>query len=67
VDSQGEREQLLRKGYEAGVWYEKTYHGCSQCVLAAIMDVMDGGLACNSRATCGALTGRIGVLSDCES
>jgi hypothetical protein len=81
VDSQGEREQLSCKGYEAGVWYEKTYHGCSQCVLAAIMDVMDegddqvfrsasglaGGLACSSRATCGALTGRIGVLSDCES
>ena len=77
MDLQGEREQLLRRGYEAGVWYEKTYHGCSQCVLAAIMDVMGerddqvfrsasglaGGLACSSRATCGALIGGIMAIS----
>ena len=56
--------------------YEKTYHGCSQCVLAALQDAFDkrddaifqaatglaggGGLTCDG--SCGAYTGAIMFL-----
>ena len=71
------REELSRKAYETGVAYEKTYHGCSQCVLAAVTDVtgerddqvfraasgLAGGLGLSSHGSCGALTGGIMAIS----
>jgi mannitol-1-phosphate 5-dehydrogenase len=64
-------EQAERLGFE----YEKVYHGCGQCALAAITDTLDifdegafnaatglsGGLGLVGDSTCGALLG--GVLA----
>jgi C_GCAxxG_C_C family probable redox protein len=33
--------KLLKKAYELGFEYEKTYKGCSQCSLAAIQETLD--------------------------
>jgi C_GCAxxG_C_C family probable redox protein len=76
-NSEDEYEKLVSKGYELGYAYEATYHGCAQCVLAAIMDVLGGvddqifrsasglagGLAISSRGTCGALIAGIMCIS----
>ena len=62
---QENHKELLAKGYEIGYSYEKIFRGCSQCVLAAIMDVIGepddgvfrsatslaGGIAISSRGT----------------
>jgi len=59
------------RAYELGFEYERTYHGCGQCALAAVMDAMDmadeavfeaatpiaGGLGHCGETTCGALMG----------
>lgn len=66
------RQQLIRQAIELGIKYEKAYHGCAQCALAAILDVLQidapdvfqaatgfsGGIACLG-GTCGALSGSI--------
>lgn len=33
-------KDLARKGYSLGFEYEKEFHGCSQCALAALMDLL---------------------------
>jgi C_GCAxxG_C_C family probable redox protein len=69
--------EVVEKAYQLGKEYEKTYRGCSQCVIAALQDVLDirnddifksatglaggTGLACDSG--CGAYIGAILVLS----
>ena len=59
------------KAYKLGFEYEKIYHGCGQCVLAAIMDTLgmvddgafnaatnfSGGLGLYGKSTCSALLG----------
>jgi len=65
--------EIADRAFEAGRQYERTYGGCSQCVLAALQDVFGrrddavfqaatglaggGGLACDG--SCGAYTGAI--------
>ncbi len=64
------------KAYELGHYYEKTYHGCSQCAIAALQDVFDirnddifksstalaGGSALSTEGSCGAYIGALTVL-----
>jgi len=71
------RDRLLRRAYESGFQYEKSYHGCAQCAVAAIQDTLGvkdngtfmaangliGGVGCSSRGTCGALVGAVMVIS----
>jgi C_GCAxxG_C_C family probable redox protein len=71
------REKSRKRAYDLGFQYEKTYHGCAQCAVAAIQDTLglkdDGtfkaanalnaGLGCSSRGTCGALAGSAMVIS----
>ena len=35
------KKELLKKAYQLGFEYEKTYKGCSQCAIAAIQDTLD--------------------------
>ncbi len=64
------RDELLNKIQQSAYFYEKTYHGCSRCVLKAIQDHLDLGNGATLRAstplaagvtmrgeTCGALLG----------
>jgi C_GCAxxG_C_C family probable redox protein len=69
--------EVAEKAYQLGKKYEKTYRGCSQCVIAALQDTLDirnddifkaatglaggTGLACDSG--CGAYIGAVLVLS----
>lgn len=71
------RKELLKRAYELGFQYEKIYHGCAQCSVAAIQDALGigdggvfkaangfiGGVGCSSRGTCGALAGAVMVIS----
>ena len=71
------REALLEKAYKLGFEYEKTYRGCSQCVIAAIQDTLDiqddnvfksatglaGGVGLSGIGPCGAFSGAAMVLS----
>jgi len=34
-------ENAIEKAYELGKEYEKTYRGCSQCVVAALQDTFN--------------------------
>jgi C_GCAxxG_C_C family probable redox protein len=71
------REGLLEKAYKLGFEYEKTYRGCSQCVIAAIQDSLNiqddnvfkaatglaGGVGLSGIGPCGAFSGAAMVLS----
>ncbi len=66
-----EWQRRAQKAYALGFEYEKKYHGCGQCVLAAIGDVigmeepavfnaattLSGGLGLYGKVTCSALSG----------
>jgi len=68
---------LANKAYKLGFEYERIYHGCAQCVIAAVQDTLDiknddifkaltgcgggGGGICNS--SCGAYVGGNVMLS----
>jgi C_GCAxxG_C_C family probable redox protein len=70
-------EEAAERAHQLGKEYEKTYRGCSQCVIAALQDVLDArnddvfkastglaggtGLTCDSG--CGAYEGAVLVLS----
>jgi len=70
------RVQLVAKIGEAAYVYERTYHGCSQCVLAPLQDclrlgnrdsfkaatALAGGIA-RMGSTCGALVGGLMGIS----
>jgi mannitol-1-phosphate 5-dehydrogenase len=70
-DLEAKWAKMAERAYELGFEYERKYHGCGQCALAAVLDAMDmfdetafeaatpiaGGLGQNGEATCGALTG----------
>ncbi len=69
-------ENVAEKAYELGHYYEKTYHGCSQCAIAALQDVFDirnddifksstalaGGSALSCEGSCGGYVGALMVL-----
>jgi mannitol-1-phosphate 5-dehydrogenase len=62
-----------QQAYELGFKYEKVYHGCGQCTLAAVLETLDrfsepvfeaatglaGGIGLTGDATCSALTGAV--------
>jgi C_GCAxxG_C_C family probable redox protein len=62
-----------QQAYELGFRYEKTYRGCGQCTLAAVLEALDrfsepafrsatglaGGIGLAGDATCSALTGAV--------
>jgi len=70
-------KKLVEEAYELGSKYEKNYHGCAQCVVAAVLDVFDlkdddifkamtdlgggGGGLCDTG--CGAYVGGVAMLS----
>jgi C_GCAxxG_C_C family probable redox protein len=37
------RAEILKRAYDLGFEYEKTYRGCSQCAIAAIHDTLNIG------------------------
>ena len=67
---------IAEKAYELGKEYERTYRGCSQCVIAALQDALDirnddifrastglaGGGGITTDGSCGAYVGGILVL-----
>jgi C_GCAxxG_C_C family probable redox protein len=69
--------ELANKAYDLGKEYEKTYWGCSQCVIAGLQDALGirnddvfkaatglaGGTGLAGDSGCGAYTGAILVLS----
>jgi C_GCAxxG_C_C family probable redox protein len=69
--------ELVEKAYRLGKDYEKTYRGCSQCVMAALQDVLNikndaifkaatglaGGTGLTCDSGCGGYTGAVLVLS----
>ncbi len=69
-------EDATDKAYELGKHYERTYRGCSQCVIAALQDVFDirddaifksatglaAGSAMSGEGSCGAYVGGLMVL-----
>jgi len=36
-----DRRELAERAYSSGFEYEKRYHGCAQCVIAALQDVLE--------------------------
>lgn len=69
------REKLLKKAYEKGFEFEKTYHGCAQCTIAALQEFIDiddsvfkaatalaGGLCRQGSGPCGGFSGGLLVL-----
>jgi len=77
MERKGKKEELLEKAYELGFEYEKTYKGCSQCVIAAIQDTLEirddsvfksatglaGGGGLTGMGDCGAYAGGVMVIS----
>jgi C_GCAxxG_C_C family probable redox protein len=70
--------RLLQKAYDVGFDFEKRYHGCSQCAVAAVYEIFPdlknddvfkaasghgGGVGLSNLGNCGALTGGVMVLS----
>ncbi len=65
--------QAAQQAYQLGFEYEKVYHGCGQCTLAAVLETLDrfsepvfeaatglaGGVGLAGDATCSALTGAV--------
>jgi C_GCAxxG_C_C family probable redox protein len=70
------RREVAEKAYQLGKEYEKTYRGCSQCVIAALQDALDirnddifksatglaGGTGLAADGSCGAYVGAVLVL-----
>jgi len=77
MEGKERKKELLEKAYELGFEYEKTYKGCSQCVIAAIQDTLDirddsvfkaatglaGGGGLTGIGLCGGYAGGVMVLS----
>lgn len=70
-----EKEWILKKAYELGFHYERSFHGCAQSVIGAIRELFDitdiifkigagfsGGIGDEAIGTCGAFSGSIIVL-----
>jgi C_GCAxxG_C_C family probable redox protein len=77
MEQEGRKKELLEKAYKLGFEYEKTYKGCSQCVIAAIQDTLGirddtvfkagtglaGGGGLTGIGACGGYAGGVMVLS----
>ena len=77
MEKEKRKKELLEKAYELGFEYEKTYKGCSQCVIAAIQDTLEirddsvfkaatglaGGGGLTGIGACGGYAGGVMVLS----
>ncbi|NWG03816.1 MAG: C_GCAxxG_C_C family protein [Syntrophaceae bacterium] len=71
------KAEQVEKAYRLGKEYERTYRGCSQCVMAALQDTLGirndeifkaatglaGGIGLAGDSGCGAYTGAVLVLS----
>lgn len=69
-------QKYAAKAYRLGDDYERTYHGCGQCLLAAVFDTLSihqesvfqsatglaGGAGLVGHSTCGALIGSLMVF-----
>lgn len=72
-----EKSEIIKKAYDLGFEYEKTYRGCSQCAIAAIHDTLNisddsvfkagtglaGGGGLTGIGTCGGYVGGVMVIS----
>jgi len=71
-------ENILKKAYDLGFEFEKTYHGCAQCVIGAVYQLFPemrsedifraanaqaGGMGLTSKGQCGAAVGAGMILS----
>lgn len=70
-------QQFAENAFRLGDHYERTYHGCGQCLLAAVFDTLNihqenifqsatalaGGAGLVGNSTCGALIGSLMVFS----
>jgi hypothetical protein len=70
-DLEAKWASMAQRAYELGLEYERTYRGCGQCTVAAVLDAIGmfdeavfaattpiaGGLGHCGEATCGSLTG----------
>ena len=71
-------ESILKKAYDLGYEFERTYHGCAQCVIGAVYrlfpemrnedifraaNVQGGGMGLTSKGQCGATVGAGMLLS----
>jgi len=53
-------DEITQTAVEHAIQYEKTYHGCAQCVVGGIMDAFELDAPATFRATTG-LSGGMGV------
>jgi mannitol-1-phosphate 5-dehydrogenase len=53
---------LARRASDQAFEYEKTYHGCGQCTLAALLDTLEGFDPCTQEAVFEAATGFAGGM-----
>lgn len=72
-----EKQDIIRRAFELGFNYEKTFRGCCQCTIAAIQDALEiknhavfqagsgltagGGISCEG--SCGGYVGGVMVMS----
>jgi C_GCAxxG_C_C family probable redox protein len=71
-------EQLLQRAYDLGYEFERTYHGCAQCVIGAVYQIFPamrsedifraanaqgGGMGLTSMGQCGAAVGAGMIIS----
>ena len=71
-------ETILKKAYDLGFEFERTYHGCAQCVIGAVYQLFPemrsedifraanaqaGGMGLTSKGQCGATVGAGMILS----
>lgn len=75
--SEGKNGALSSRAYELALANERDYHGCCQCVLAAVQDTMGnrddtlfragsglaGGMGLSGQEACGALVGSVLAIS----
>jgi len=71
------KNKYIQRAYELGFLYEKSYHGCAQCTVAAIQDALSirndyvfkaasslgGGIARMTDGVCGGYSGGVMMLS----
>jgi hypothetical protein len=73
ISLDGDPEEIIQNAYKLGFKYEKEYHGCARCTVAALEDALpfvakseelfrastclDGGATPTNIANCGAFTG----------
>jgi len=71
-------ERVLKKAYDIGYEFERTYHGCAQCVIGAVYQIFPqmrsedifraanaqgGGMGLTSLGQCGAAVGAGMIIS----